>query len=51
VRLGFTDDIRMCAQVDLITDIVPTLTAVVPLPYGGQGVRLRGGTVEHAASL
>jgi 2-phosphosulfolactate phosphatase len=41
VRLGFGDDIRLCAQVDLITDIVPTLTAVVPLPHGGQGVRLR----------
>jgi 2-phosphosulfolactate phosphatase len=51
VRLGFTDDIRVCAQVDLITDIVPTLMAVVPLPHGGQGVRLRRGTPEHATSL
>jgi 2-phosphosulfolactate phosphatase len=51
VRLGFTDDIHMCAQVDLITDIVPTLTAVVPLPHGGQGVCLRRGTPEHVTSL
>jgi 2-phosphosulfolactate phosphatase len=51
VRLGFTDDIRWCAQVDLITDTVPTLTAVVPLPHGGQGVRLRRGTSEYATSL
>ena len=51
VRLGFTDDIHVCAQVDLITDIVPTLTAVVPLPHGGQGVRLRRGTPGHATSL
>jgi 2-phosphosulfolactate phosphatase len=51
VRLGFTDDIRLCAQVDLIPDIVPTLTAVVPLPNGGQGVRLQRGTVKHATSL
>jgi 2-phosphosulfolactate phosphatase len=51
VRLGFMDDIRLCAQVDLITDIVPTLTAVVPLPWGGQGVRLRRGTPEYAMSL
>jgi 2-phosphosulfolactate phosphatase len=51
VRLGFTDDIRLCAQVDLITDIVPTLTAVVPLAHGGQGVRLRRGTPEYATSL
>jgi 2-phosphosulfolactate phosphatase len=51
VHLGFTDDIRLCAQVDLITDIVPTLTAVVPLPYGGQGVRLRRGALEYATSL
>jgi 2-phosphosulfolactate phosphatase len=51
VRLGFTDDIHLCAQVDLITDIVPTLTAVVPLPHGGQGVRLRRGTPEHVTSL
>jgi 2-phosphosulfolactate phosphatase len=51
VHLGFTDDIRMCAQVDLITDIVPTLTAVVSLPHGGQGVRLRRGALGHAPSL
>jgi 2-phosphosulfolactate phosphatase len=51
VRLGFTDDIRLCAQVDLITDTVPTLTAVVPLPSGGQGVRLRRGSLEHATSV
>ena len=51
VRLGFTDDIRLCAQVDLIADIVPTLTAVVPLPDGGQGIRLQRGTPEHATSL
>ena len=51
VRLGFMDDIRVCAQVDLITDVVPTLTAVVPLPHGGRGVRLRRGTPEHATSL
>jgi 2-phosphosulfolactate phosphatase len=51
VRLGFTDDIHVCAQVDLITDIVPTLTAVVPLPHGGQGVCLRRGTPEHVTSL
>jgi 2-phosphosulfolactate phosphatase len=51
VRLGFTDDIRLCAQVDLITDIVPTLTAVVPLPRGGQGVRLQRGTAQHVTSL
>jgi 2-phosphosulfolactate phosphatase len=51
VRLGFADDIRMCAQVDLITDIVPTLTASVPLPHGGQGVRIQRGTAQHATSL
>jgi 2-phosphosulfolactate phosphatase len=51
MRLGFTDDVRVCAQVDLIADIVPTLTAVVPLPNGGQGVRLQRGIVEHATSL
>jgi 2-phosphosulfolactate phosphatase len=51
VHLGFSDDIRLCAQVDLITDIVPTLTAVVPLPHGGQGVRLRRGPLEHAPTL
>lgn len=51
VGLGFVDDIRVCAQVDLITDIVPTVTAVVPLPRGGQGVRLQRGTLEHATSL
>jgi 2-phosphosulfolactate phosphatase len=50
-HLGFTEDIRLCAQVDLITDIVPTLTDVVPLPHGGQGVRLRRGTPEYATSL
>jgi 2-phosphosulfolactate phosphatase len=49
--LGFVDDIRVCAQVDLVSDIVPTLTAVVPLPRGGQGVRLQRGTLEHATSL
>jgi hypothetical protein len=27
------------------------LTAVVPLPHGGQGVRLQRGTFEHAPSL
>ena len=41
VQLGFADDIRLCAQVDLITDVVPILTAVVPLPCGGHGVQLR----------
>jgi 2-phosphosulfolactate phosphatase len=51
VGLGFADDVHVCAQVDLITDIVPTLTAVVPLPHGGQGVRIQRGTVEHATSL
>jgi 2-phosphosulfolactate phosphatase len=51
VQLGFTDDIHLCAQVDLITDIVPTLTAVVPLPHGGHGVCLRQGTSEHVTSL
>ena len=51
VGLGFTDDIHLCAQVDVISDIVPTLTAVVPLPHGGQGVRLQRGTFEHAPSL
>jgi 2-phosphosulfolactate phosphatase len=51
VGLGFVDDIRLCAQVDLVSDIVPTLTAVVPLPRGGQGVRLQRGTLEHATSL
>jgi 2-phosphosulfolactate phosphatase len=51
VHLGFSDDIHVCAQVDLITDIVPTLTAVIPLPRGGQGVHLERGTVEHATSL
>jgi 2-phosphosulfolactate phosphatase len=50
-HLGFTEDIHLCAQVDLITDIVPTLTAVVPLPQGGQGVRLRRGHLEYATSL
>jgi len=51
VQLGFADDIHMCAQVDLITDIVPTLTSVVPLPHGGQGICLRQGTPEHVTSL
>ena len=51
VQLGFAHDIRVCAQVDLITDVVPTLTAVVPLPCGGRGVRLRGGNMEHATPL
>jgi hypothetical protein len=51
VGLGFADDIHLCAQVDLISDIVPTLTAVVPLARGGQGVRLQRGTLEHATSL
>jgi 2-phosphosulfolactate phosphatase len=51
VRLGFTEDIHVCAQVDLVTDIVPTLTAIVPLPCGGQGVRLRRGPSAHATSL
>jgi hypothetical protein len=31
--------------------VVPILTAVVPLPCGGQGVRLRGGNVEHGTPL
>jgi phosphosulfolactate phosphohydrolase-like enzyme len=51
LQLGFVDDIHMCAQVDLITDIVPIMTAIVPLPGGGRGVRLQRGTVEHATSL
>jgi 2-phosphosulfolactate phosphatase len=51
VRLGFTADIHVCAQVDLIAEVVPTLTAVVPLPHGGQGVRLRRGAPQHATSL
>jgi 2-phosphosulfolactate phosphatase len=51
VGLGFADDIDLCARVDLISDIVPTLTAVVPLVRGGQGVRLQRGTLEHATSL
>jgi 2-phosphosulfolactate phosphatase len=51
VQLGFTDDIHLCAQVDLITDIVPILTAVVPLPCGGQGVRLQRGNGEYVSSL
>ena len=50
VHLGFGDDIDVCAQVDLIPDIVPTLTAVVPLPRGGQGVRIERGAFEHATS-
>jgi len=51
VQLGFADDIRLCAQVDLITDVVPILTAVVPLPCGGQGVQVRRGTMQHATPL
>ncbi len=51
VRLGFTDDIRLCAQVDLIRDTVPTLEEVVPLPHGGRGLRLRRGNMEHASPL
>jgi 2-phosphosulfolactate phosphatase len=51
VQLGFADDIRLCAHVDLITNVVPILTAVVPLPCGGQGVRLRRGNLEHATPL
>ena len=51
VHLGFTDDVQLCAQVDLITDIVPILTAVVPLHNGGQGVCLRRGNAEHATLL
>jgi 2-phosphosulfolactate phosphatase len=51
VQLGFTDDIQLCAQVDLITDIVPILTGVVPLPCGGQGVRLQRGNGAHVTSL
>ncbi len=50
-RLGFTDDIHLCAQVDQIPDIVPTLTAVVPLPNGGQGVRIQRGAVQHVTSV
>jgi phosphosulfolactate phosphohydrolase-like enzyme len=49
--LGFVDDVHLCAQVDLVADIVPTVTAVVPLPRGGPGVRLQRGTLEHATSL
>ena len=51
VQLGFTEDIHLCAQVDLIADIVPILTAVVPLPCGGPGVRLQRGNGEHVTSL
>ena len=51
LRLGFTDDIRLCAQVDLIHDTVPILEEVVPLPHGGRGLRLRRGNMEHATSL
>jgi 2-phosphosulfolactate phosphatase len=51
MRLGFTDDIHLCAQVDLITDIVPTLTAVVPLPNGGHAIRLQRGAVQHVTSV
>lgn len=41
LHLGFADDIRLCAQVDLITDTVPVLDEVVLLPQGGRGIRLR----------
>jgi 2-phosphosulfolactate phosphatase len=51
VQLGFTEDIHLCAQVDLIADIVPILTDVVPLPCGGQGVRLQRGTREYVTSV
>jgi 2-phosphosulfolactate phosphatase len=51
VGLGFTNDIHLCAQVDVIADIVAVVTAVVPLPHGGQGVRLQRGTLEHATPL
>jgi 2-phosphosulfolactate phosphatase len=51
VGLGLTADIELCAQVDLITDMVPTLTAAIPLPRGGRGIRLQRGTFEHATSL
>jgi 2-phosphosulfolactate phosphatase len=51
MHLGFTDDIHLCAQVDLVTDIVPTLTAVVPLPNGGQGARIQRGAVQHVTSV
>jgi 2-phosphosulfolactate phosphatase len=51
VQLGFADDIRLCAQVDLIADVVPILTAVVSLACGGRGVRLRRGNLEHATPL
>jgi 2-phosphosulfolactate phosphatase len=51
LQLGFTADVHVCAQVDLIADVVPTLTAAVPLPCGGQGVRLQRGNGEYATSL
>jgi len=51
VQLGFIDDIRVCAQVDLIADVVPILTAVVPLPCGGQGVHVQRGNREYVTSL
>ena len=51
VRLGFRDDIQLCAQVDLIRDTVPILEEVVPLPHGGRGLRLRRGNMPHATSL
>jgi 2-phosphosulfolactate phosphatase len=51
VQLGFAADVRLCAQVDLIADVVPMLTAVVPLPCGGQGVRIQRGNGEYATPL
>lgn len=51
VRLGFTDDIRLCAQVDLIHDTVPTLEEVIPLPHGGRGLQLRRGNMQYATPL
>jgi 2-phosphosulfolactate phosphatase len=51
VQLGFGEDVQMCAQVDLIPDIVPTVTAVIPLVQGGEGVCIQRGTVEHATAL
>jgi 2-phosphosulfolactate phosphatase len=51
VRLGFTEDIRLCAQVDLIADTVPLLQEAVSLSGGGWGIRLRRGNLAHATSL
>ncbi|MGH8056061.1 MAG: 2-phosphosulfolactate phosphatase [Candidatus Entotheonellia bacterium] len=51
VHLGFIEDIRLCAQVDLITDTVPILEEVVPLPCGGRGLRLRRGNSTYATPL